>query len=94
MKRAGDEVRTRDLQLGRLSLYQLSYSRLFFIYKNCHLQCIEDDNFNLWGEKDSNLRSHKTTDLQSVPVGRFGISPTVKISFKEATLSIDRWRFL
>lgn len=26
--RAGDEVRTRDLQLGRLSLYQLSYSRL------------------------------------------------------------------
>ena len=25
---AGDEVRTRDLQLGRLSLYQLSYSRL------------------------------------------------------------------
>jgi hypothetical protein len=27
--RAGDEVRTRDLQLGRLSLYQLSYSRIF-----------------------------------------------------------------
>ncbi len=26
--RAGDEARTRDLQLGRLSLYQLSYSRL------------------------------------------------------------------
>ncbi len=26
-KRAGDEARTRDLQLGRLSLYQLSYSR-------------------------------------------------------------------
>ena len=57
-KRAGDEARTRDLQLGRLSLYQLSYSR-----------------FPGWGEKDSNLRSRKTTDLQSVPVGRFGISP-------------------
>ena len=27
--RAGDEARTRDLQLGRLSLYQLSYSRNF-----------------------------------------------------------------
>jgi hypothetical protein len=27
IKRAGDEARTRDLQLGRLSLYQLSYSR-------------------------------------------------------------------
>jgi hypothetical protein len=24
---AGDEVRTRDIQLGRLKLYQLSYSR-------------------------------------------------------------------
>ena len=24
---AGDEIRTRDIQLGRLTLYQLSYSR-------------------------------------------------------------------
>ena len=29
-KRAGDEVRTRDIQLGRLTLYQLSYSRNFY----------------------------------------------------------------
>ncbi len=27
---AGDEARTRDIQLGRLKLYQLSYSRLFY----------------------------------------------------------------
>ena len=27
---AGDETRTRDIQLGRLKLYQLSYSRLNF----------------------------------------------------------------
>ena len=27
-KRAGDRVRTGDIQLGRLTLYQLSYSRL------------------------------------------------------------------
>lgn len=39
--RAGDEARTRDLQLGRLSLYQLSYSRIII----------------WWGEKDSNLRN-------------------------------------
>ena len=26
-KRAGDRVRTGDIQLGRLTLYQLSYSR-------------------------------------------------------------------
>ena len=25
--RAGDEVRTRDIQLGKLTLYQLSYAR-------------------------------------------------------------------
>jgi hypothetical protein len=30
----------------------------------------------VWGSKDSNLGSHKTTDLQSVPVGRFGTSPS------------------
>jgi hypothetical protein len=29
----------------------------------------------LWGEQDSNLRSRKTTELQSVPFGRSGISP-------------------
>ena len=31
-KRAGDEVRTRDIQLGRLTLYQLSYSRFLIQY--------------------------------------------------------------
>lgn len=25
---AGDEIRTRDIQLGRLTLYRLSYSRI------------------------------------------------------------------
>ncbi|GEM_PF-2041837 len=28
--RAGDQVRTGDIQLGRLTLYQLSYSRNIF----------------------------------------------------------------
>jgi hypothetical protein len=28
---AGDEARTRDIQLGRLKLYQLSYSRLIHL---------------------------------------------------------------
>jgi hypothetical protein len=28
---AGDEVRTRDLDLGKVALYQLSYSRLRFV---------------------------------------------------------------
>jgi hypothetical protein len=34
IKRAGDEVRTRDLQLGRLPLYQLSYSRFLNAVQN------------------------------------------------------------
>ena len=31
--RAGDQVRTGDIQLGRLTLYQLSYSRFLLIFK-------------------------------------------------------------
>ena len=29
MNGAGNEVRTRDLNLGKVALYQLSYSRIF-----------------------------------------------------------------
>ena len=29
----------------------------------------------MWGEQDSNLRRRTPADLQSAPVGRFGISP-------------------
>ena len=31
--RAGDETRTRDIQLGRLMLYQLSYARVYNLTK-------------------------------------------------------------
>ncbi len=93
--RAGDEARTRDLQLGRLSLYQLSYSRLsnsrIYIHNfKCRIFNLE---LKLWGEQDSNLRSHKTTDLQSVPVGRFGIPPTNQY-YIELSLSkcAHKWR--
>ena len=113
-KRAEDEVRTRDPQLGRLMLYQLSYFRLFrfegassaslllvriLIYgsklrcslvaflesapskrKTCFrvvghlLPCLFK---YVWGEKDSNLRRRAPADLQSAPVGHFGISPEI-----------------
>ena len=42
---------------------------------------------NKWGEQDSNLRRHKSTDLQSAPVGRFGIPPYVII--KKNTFFFD-----
>jgi hypothetical protein len=41
-----------------------------------------------WGEEDSNLRSRKTTDLQSAPVGHFGISPQFN-HIKELPLKTD-----
>ena len=55
-KWAGDEIRTRDPQLGRLTLYQLSYSRLF-------------NSINImWGWMDSNQRYLTVTDLQSAAI--------------------------
>ena len=36
----------------------------------------------MWGEEDSNLRSRKTTDLQSVPFGHSGISPKLPVNNK------------
>ena len=37
---AGDETRTRDIQLGRLTLYQLSYSRNGFRICDCGLRIL------------------------------------------------------
>ena len=34
-----------------------------------------------WGKKDSNLRRHKSADLQSAPFGRSGISPDLGLTF-------------
>ena len=61
-KWAGDEGRTRDIQLGRLTLYQLSYSRLFLSV----------------GRAGFEPAKVKPTDLQSVLVGRLSISPTFR----------------
>ena len=43
-----------------------------------------------WGEQDSNLRSRKTADLQSAPVGRLGISPEPIHGANEGTRTPDR----
>ena len=75
---AEDEARTRYPQLGRLMLYQMSYFRLCRLsetprYGNerTGTRCQR----TWWGEKDSNLRTPKRTDLQSVAVGHLAISP-------------------
>ena len=35
----------------------------------------------VWGEQDSNLRRRTPADLQSAPVGHFGISPKIYNNF-------------
>ena len=56
-KRAGNGTRTRDPQLGRLMLYQLSYSRPISgpAPRGAGSNTIAH-NEKWWGEEDSNLR--------------------------------------
>ena len=62
-KRARDGIRTRDPQLGRLTLYQLSYSRQFI---------------NFVGRTGFEPVKAKPADLQSALVDRLSISPIKK----------------
>ena len=64
--RAEDGAQTRDPQLGRLVLYQLSYFRNFILISSNRVP-------HLWAGTDSNRRSRKATDLQSA---RFNHLPT------------------
>ncbi len=57
---AGEEARTLDFQLGRLALYQLSYTR---------------KQKKWWREVDSNHRRLTPADLQSAPFSHSGITP-------------------
>ena len=66
---AGDGARTRDPpQLGRLMLYQLSYSREV-------LTVLAGGNTRWWREMDSNHRRREPTGLQPVPFSHSGIPP-------------------
>jgi hypothetical protein len=80
---AGNGIRTRDPQLGRLTLYQLSYSRpqrlavlrlagLTAAGVSYPASCLLAPK---WGGEDSNLRRPTPADLQSAPFGRSGTSP-------------------
>ncbi len=68
-QRAEDGAQTRDPQLGRLMLYQLSYFR-------------KKMNFNYslvkWAVMDSNHRRRKPAELQSAPFGHSGNCPFTK----------------
>ena len=77
--RAEDGAQTRDPQLGRLMLYRLSYFRKFnapFQFpRRGKVSSPSGRQEGLWAVKDSNLRSRKTAELQSAPVGHFGNCP-------------------
>ena len=71
--RAGDGTRTRDIKLGRLALYQLSYSRVRPFAEPHHTQ--KNPPLHPWWGKDSNLRRREPADLQSAPFGHSGTPP-------------------
>ena len=60
---AGNGIRTRDPQLGRLMLYQLSYSRV------CRQRW--------WGRVDLNHCRRKPAGLQPAPFDRSGTPPRI-----------------
>ena len=77
---AGEEARTLDPQLGRLVLYQLSYTRIvkIKIQISCRplpfeLPCWWQEKW--WSGMDSNHRRRTPSDLQSDPFGHSGTTP-------------------
>jgi hypothetical protein len=79
-REAGDGARTRDIKLGRLALYQLSYSR------GTTTTVVPDLPDPPWWGKDSNLRRREPADLQSAPVGRLGTPPRLTSPHANAAL--------
>ena len=83
--RAEDGTQTRDPQLGRLMLYQLSY------FRNLHSpmgMLSVPRNFSFpdskkWAVMDSNHRRRKPADLQSAPFGHSGNCPLLKKRCKD-----------
>ena len=73
---AEDGAQTRDPQLGRLVLYQLSYFRSISLI--VHSSTHSTNFYHPWAGTDSNRRSRKATDLQSA---RFNHLPTYPALF-------------
>ncbi len=83
--RAEDEAQTRDPQLGRLMLYQLSYFRKNIPYRSPPPPSRQpfgrpgglrnSNRFLKWEVMDSNHRRRKPADLQSAPFDRSGNFP-------------------
>jgi hypothetical protein len=80
--RAGNGTQTRDPQLGRLMLYQLSYSRNLSLSSHqgeypptFRSKTGYSPDFKLWAVMDSNHRKLTLAELQSAPFGHSGNCP-------------------
>ncbi len=49
---AGDGTRTHDIQLGKLTLYQLSYARMWGEEDRSEGGALQEGDFFFWGLKD------------------------------------------
>ena len=75
-QQAGDGARTRDIKLGRLALYQLSYSReTFSTLCSCPGRHRRRQAPVSGGGRIRTFVGVKPADLQSAPVGRLGTPP-------------------
>ena len=97
---AENGAQTRDPQLGRLVLYQLSYFRRKNLRRRCFFAYLFDGISHKnkrfrklcffcfeWVVMDSNHRSRKTADLQSAPFGHSGNHPFLTPALQPADFS-------
>ena len=86
---AGDGIRTRDIQLGRLELYQLSYTRLvpthFLRQLPSRLSFSAPDGGE---ERIRTFEARGASDLQSDAFGRFATSPLAAAGLPPRTPSV------
>ena len=62
--RAGDEARTRDLNLGKVALYQLSYSRIVVMNTNAFFNICTRDRHRT----GTNISVHRILSPARLPI--------------------------
>jgi hypothetical protein len=86
--RAGDGIRTRDIQLGRLTLYQLSYSRVLVFSdesRGSQARAKIEGSGEWWIRTTVGV---EPADLQSAPFGRSGNSPMIFVFERDRANSV------
>ena len=79
---AGDEARTRDLNLGKVALYQLSYSRIALLHNALHFYCAKQRVASKFGAGDE----ARTRDLNLGKVALYQLSYSRNVLLTSALL--------